>query len=96
MLFINHHLDKMNIDEIIEKNKKKAEKKGTKPGLMSRLAEAGAAASAEQEAPRTMSDRARINTKNLKKKDYTYDVEDKTSLASRANLVKEYNEKNND
>lgn len=90
--FINRYLNKMDMDKFIEKNKKKAEKKAEKKADSPFMKAAGLS---NTENIRTMSEKAKVSTKNIQKKEFDYAVDDKTSLASRANLVKQYNEKNN-
>ena len=85
---INKHIDKMDIDSIMEKNKEKYEKKREK------MAELGGYDL------NTMNKYANMRTKNIssdKEVDYTgnSNVSKEGSLASKANLVKAFNEKNN-
>jgi len=96
-VFINKHIDKMDMDEVIRKNAEKNKKKLEKAGLVSQ----------------TLNSNARINTKNvsaspvneksqaekdaaLKKATEYYSSNAKAgSIAAKANMVKQYNEKNN-
>ncbi len=85
---INKHIDKMDFDKIVEKNKEKYEKQREK------LAEKGGYDL------NTMNKYANMRTKNISStKDVDYsnnsNISDKNSLASKANLVKQYNERNN-
>lgn len=96
---INRHIDKIDIDKLIENNLKKENAKREKMGLP----------------PQTLSANANINTKNvsinkpalsskspekkeaeIKKATEYYNKNAKPgSIASKANMVKQYNEKNN-
>lgn len=85
---INKYIDKMDIDKIVEKNKDKYEKKREK------IAEMGGYDL------NTMNKYASMRTKNItsdKEIDYSSNsnLSDNNSLASKANLVKKFNEKNN-
>ena len=87
-IVINKHIDKMDIDSIMEKNKEKYDKKREK------MAELGGYDL------NTMNKYANMRTKNIssdKEVDYTSNsnVSKEGSLASKANLVKAFNEKNN-
>ena len=95
-VFINKHIDKMDIDSIIEKNTEKLEKKIEKKSGVT-----GAA----------LNQAARMSTRSLSEKSHTQTVgkDDATkkrdelggkgfkpgSLSAKANMVREYNEKNN-
>ena len=91
--FLNRHFDKIDLNDIIEKNKEKAAKKKEKRGQM-----ISQAAMMNTRQPRSMSEKATIAS----------DVDEKLSsaaaarsnaksgsLSSKANLVKEFNERNN-
>ena len=83
---INKYIDKMDIDKIVEKNKEKYEKKKEK------IAEMGGYDL------NTMNKYANMRTKNItsdKEVDYknNSNLSDKSSLAAKANLVREFNEK---
>ena len=85
---INKYIDKMDLDKIVEKNKEKYEKKREK------IAEMGGYDL------NTMNKYASMRTKNItsdKEVDYASNsnLSDTNSLASKANLVKQFNEKNN-
>ncbi len=84
---INKYIDKMDIDKIVEKNKEKYEKKKEK------IAEMGGYDL------NTMNKYANMRTKNItsdKEVDYknNSNLSDKSSLAAKANLVRDFNEKN--
>lgn len=98
---INRHIDKIDMDELIKKNLEKQNKKREKQGLP----------------PQTLSNNARINTKNMtvsekpqiseeerreavkKATEYYNQTNPKGykpgSIAAKANMVKQYNERNN-
>jgi len=85
---INKHIDKMDIDKIVEKNTEKYEKKKEKIAQMGGYD------------LNTMNKYANMRTKNITSdKEVNYEnnsnLSDKGSLASKANLVKKFNEKNN-
>jgi len=93
-IIINKQIDKMDINKVIEKNKDKAAKKVEK----------------QKEQMEKMSQYADMNTKKLNSSNSLYSVEEKEaayekamnsaknakpgSIAAKANLVREYNEKN--
>lgn len=85
---INKHIDKMDFDKIVEKNKEKYEKQREK------MAEKGGYDL------NSMNKYANMRTKNItsnKEVDYSSNanVNESGSLASKANLVRQFNEKNN-
>lgn len=102
-IFINKHIDKMNIDEIIKKNEGKAKAKMEKAGvkaeqmqkyaaLNTRNISNGTAAKASKTSG--MSDEEREQA--IKKATEYYNNNAKPgSIAAKANMVKQYNEKNN-
>ena len=94
-VLINHHIDKMDIDEIIKKNEKKAQKKIEK--MNEQYANLSNYASMNT---RTISSKAAINNSEEKeealRKAVEYSKNAKPgSIAAKANMVREYNEKNN-
>lgn len=96
-VFINRHIDKMDIDEIIKKNEAKAKKKIEKAGVTAQKMQMYASMNT-----RSLSDKANIgsNASSDTASDST-DTNVNTSkpapgsLAAKANMVKEYNERNN-
>lgn len=85
---INKHIDKMDIEKIVEKNTEKYEKKKEKIAQMGGYD------------LDTMNKYASMRTKNIssnKEVDYSNNsnVNNEGSLASKANLVKQFNERNN-
>lgn len=92
---INKHIDKIDFDEVIEKNKEKAKAKAQK----------------QKDYVANLNAKANVNTKNVDKKStMTQEQKDEAlkkaneyfsknakpgSIAAKANMVKEYNEKNN-
>lgn len=96
-IFINRHIDKIDMDEIIKKNLEKREKKLEKMGV----------------AGKNLNGYASMNTKKATNEKSLYTQEEKDaalkkaeeyynnkelkagSIAAKANLVKQYNEKNN-
>jgi YidC/Oxa1 family membrane protein insertase len=95
-IFINKHIDKMDIDEIIKKNEAKAKKKIEKAGVTAQKMQQYAAMNT-----RSLSDRANIGSNAST--DTSSDSSSAGSgfkpapgsLAAKANMVKEYNERNN-
>jgi len=93
--FLNKHFEKINLDDIIEKNKEKAKKKREKMGI----------------AENQISNAARMNTRRMEDKASTATFAEKEallekanaakanakpgSMAAKANMVKEFNERNN-
>ena len=85
---INKHIDKMDIEKIVEKNTEKYEKKKEKIAQMGGYD------------LDTMNKYASMRTKNISSdKEVNYsdnsNLSDESSLASKANLVRQFNEKNN-
>lgn len=102
-IFINKHIDKMNIDEIIKQNEAKAKKKIEKAGVKAEQMQKYAAMNTRNIGNGT-ADRARKTSSMtdeereaaLKKATEYYSKGAKPgSLAAKANMVKQYNEKNN-
>ena len=96
-IFINKHIDKMDIDEIIKKNEAKAKKKIEKAGVTAQKMQQYASMNT-----RSLSDRANIGSNASS--DSSLDTSSTGtgnfkpapgSLAAKANMVKEYNERNN-
>ena len=95
-VIINKHIDKMDLDELIKKNvekrNKKLEKSGVNPKTINNYANMST---------RTISSKASSMTQEekdlaVKKSTEYYNKNAKAgSLASKANMVKQYNEKNN-
>ena len=93
--FLNKHFEKINLDDIIEKNKEKAKKKREKMGI----------------AENQIRNAAQMNTKRMEDKAKTATFAEKEallekanaakanakpgSMAAKANMVKEFNERNN-
>ena len=95
-VLINKHIDKMDIDDVIQKNLEKREKKLEKMGISGKQ----------------INDNASINTKRMNSSNSLYSETEKEeklrrareyfethrepgSIAAKANMVREYNEKNN-
>lgn len=93
--FLNKHFEKIDLDEIIEKNKEKAKKKREKMGIYENQ----------------ISNAARMNTRKMEDKKQTMTSAEKElmlekaqaakanakagSMASKANMVRDFNERNN-
>jgi YidC/Oxa1 family membrane protein insertase len=98
-VLINKHIDKMDIDEIIKKNESKAKKKMEKEGVRAKQVAEYAGmntknvnSSAKKNPAATAEERA----KQLKESNEYYSQNAKPgSMMSKANMVRQYNEKNN-
>ena len=94
--FLNKHFEKINLDDIIKKNQEKAKAKREKMGI----AENQIRNAAQMNTRRTMSDKA--NTETFAEKEMLLEKANIAkanakpgSMAAKANMVKEYNERNN-
>ena len=106
-IVINKHIDKMDIDELVKKNEAKRVEKLKKAGIDPKTVNKNATINTRNvnntPKKKTMSEKAGV--KPLTKKEKEEAMKDSTgtyaknakpgSLAAKANLVKEYNEKNN-
>jgi len=93
--FLNKHFEKINLESIIEANKEKAAKKAEKRGI--RQAQIYEAARMSTKSS-TMADKANYLKNDddaLKNAEEFRSKADSNSLAAKANLVKDFNEKNN-
>lgn len=97
-IIINKHMDKIDLDKIIEKNQEKAKKKKKKKGIMDNQISNMARMNT-----RSMSDKANIGEKNKSKSDVKIEESSTASsrtykegsMAAKANLVRDFNERNN-
>lgn len=94
--FLNKHFEKIDLDDIIKKNQEKAKAKREKMGI----AENQIRNAAQMNTRRTMSDKA--NTETFAEKEMLLERANAAkanakpgSMAAKANMVKEYNERNN-
>ena len=109
-VLINKHIDKMDIDEVIKKNEEKRKKKlikaGIDPNTVNKNATMNTRNVAAPSQKTSMASRANANTNHLSQDEKDEAVKKSTeyynknnakpgSLASKANMVKQYNEKNN-
>ena len=93
-IILNKHFDKMDFNVIIEKNKEKAKKKAEKRGVYENQIREAAAMKT-----RSIESKANIgNYADKEVKSENYNNVNKTykpgSMASKANMVREYNERN--
>lgn len=92
--FLNKHFEKINLDDIIEKNKEKAAKKKEKRGIrQAQIYEA-----AKMNTRTSMASKANISTEKtdaLNRAEEARSHAKEGSLASKANMVKDFNERNN-
>ena len=109
-VLINKHIDKMDIDEVIKKNEEKQKKKlikaGIDPNTVNKNATMNTRNVAAPSQKTSMASRANANTNHLSQEEKDEAVKKSTeyynknnakpgSLASKAIMVKQYNEKNN-
>lgn len=100
--FINKHLDKVDVNELIEKNLEKVNKKRAKSGLPPKTVSSAArmnvkATSYDEEAKRREEEEKRKSREeNMKKSSDYYNASSAKpgSLRAKADMVKQYNEKN--
>ena len=94
MFFLNKHFEKIDLESIIEKNKDKAAAKAEKRGIrQAQIYEA-----ARMSTKNTMRDKANIATSDVEALTNAEALRSKAntgSMASKANLVKDFNEQNN-
>ena len=96
---VNKHLDKIDVDEMIKQNLEKTNEKRRKAGLPPQQINANATVNArkvETRAEKTVEDKAK-RAQNIKESTdfYNKNAEKPGSLASKAAMVKKFNEKNN-
>ncbi len=92
---LNKHFEKIDLEDIIEKNKEAAAKKKEKRGI--RQSQIYQAANMNTKA-RTMSEKAGYNnatTEQVEKSSATRSAAKPGSMAAKANMVKDFNERNN-
>lgn len=98
-VIINRHIDKMDIDEVIKKNVEKRKKKLEKAGIDPNKVNSYATMSTRNVVPSNASKSSMSQAEKeaaIKKSTEYYNKNAKPgSLASKANMVKQYNEKNN-
>lgn len=92
-ILINKHVEKIDLDELIKKNQEKAKKKREKKGIAENQI-----SNAARLNTRSMSDKAKVSADREDKirqaAEYTSNAKP-GSLAAKANMVKEFNERNN-
>ena len=95
-IFINKHLKKISVDELIEKNKEKAAKKREKRGERAEKINAMAQTNTRsiQSKAKTSVQTDKAKEEKLQKAANNKNTAKEGSLASKANLVKKYNENN--
>ena len=103
-IIINRHIDKMDIDDIIKKNEakaaKKIEKKGVSASVLNKNANLSTRNVGTQNKP-SMASKAQVNTSSKQEVNQADVIASSSknakpgSIAAKANLVKQYNEKNN-
>ena len=93
--FLNKHFEKIDLESIIEKNKDKAAAKAEKRGIRQAQIYEAAKMSTRTSSMAEKSNLVKDNTEALKAADEFRAKASSNSLAAKANLVKEFNEKNN-
>ena len=103
-IVINRHIDKMDIDDIIKKNEAKAAKKIEKKGVSASVLNKNANLSTRNVGTQnksSMASKAQVNTSSKQEVNQADVIASSSknakpgSIAAKANLVKQYNEKNN-
>lgn len=104
-IIINRHIDKMDIDEVIKKNIEKRNEKLKKAGIDPKTVNRNANINTKNVAPNRPSMSAKANVKPMTQEEKNEAMKKSTeyynknakpgSLAAKANMVKQYNEKNN-
>lgn len=94
-VLINKHIENLNLDDIIEKNQEKAKKRREKMGIAENQIRNAAAINT-----RTLENKAKVNVSSEQKELELENANAKKanakagSMAARANMVKDYNERN--
>lgn len=99
-LIINHQLDKIPVEEMIKQNIKKANEKRIKKGLkpLDENVTVKKYVKTEQKIDKVQKEREEVIKQQVEKtkkaENYYFENEDKSSMFSKVNMVKKYNEKN--
>lgn len=93
--FINKHMEKIDLDDIIKKNQEKAKKKREKAGISDEQMRQAAMIKTRSIETKANTNVSSNNEDDLEKAQAIKSNAKEGSLASKANLVKEFNEKNN-
>ena len=103
---INRYVEKINLEDLIKKNQEKAKKKRAKKGIPENrisnaaqmktrsLSEKAAILQKQLDEQKAQSNKNANNNKSRQNAEYSKDSKP-GSLAAKANMVKEFNEKNN-
>ena len=92
--FLNKHMEKINLDDIIEKNQQKAKKKREKMGIADRQIVNNARMSTKSNTNLSSATKEEKEEKLRKAVEYTKNA-NPNSMAAKANMVREFNERNN-
>lgn len=92
--FLNKHMEKINLDDIIEKNQEKAKKKREKMGIADRQIVNNARMSTKSNTNLSSATKEEKEEKLRKAVEYTKNA-NPNSMAAKANMVREFNERNN-
>lgn len=93
--FINKHFDKVDVDDLIQKNLEKVNKKRAKQGLPPKSLTAAAKTNTRQVESKEVSKEERQEQIKKSTSYYNSASGNSGSLRSKANMVKQYNERNN-
>ena len=91
--FLNKHFEKIDLESIIEKNKEKAAEKAEKRGIKQ-----AQIYNAARTSTKSMNDKATVSADKTEALNKAADLRSRansSSMASKANLVKDFNERNN-
>ena len=88
------HMEKINLDDIIEKNQEKAKKKREKMGIADRQIVNNARMSTKSNTNLSSATKEEKEEKLRKAVEYTKNA-NPNSMAAKANMVREFNERNN-
>ena len=94
-IVINRHIDKMDIDALIKKNEEKYKKKMEKIGVASSQLNNYASMNTKNVSSKSSLTQAQKEEALKKANEYYSQNAKPGSIAAKANMVKEYNEKNN-
>lgn len=92
--FINKHMEKIDLDDIIAKNQEKAKKKRKKMGIAENQISSTARMNTRKDAALSAASKEEKEEQLQKAVEYTKNA-NKNSLAAKANMVREFNERNN-
>ena len=92
--FLNKHMEKLNLDDIIAKNQQKAKKKREKMGIAEKQIINNARISTKSNTNLSSATKEEKEEKLQRAVEYTKNA-NPNSMAAKANMVREFNERNN-